>query len=163
MSFPVKTSICNDYNLKENIRNECTLITLYKYIRNKTFFFLLTSCLPNPVASPFVSPVRVTGRATGCHSYPNATAMMKCCFSLSWVYHLHLVACWKASVAPLTPWPHTGTGGSPRYTPLDPYSNTYTEALQISSCVCSIPSCFIDQLRFLSRKQGSSGSLVIPF
>lgn len=92
--------------------------------------FSLTSCLPNPVASPFASPVRVTGRATGYHSCPNATATMKCCFSPSWVYQLHLVACWMiASVAPVIPWPRTGTGGSPRYTLLDP-----TQTPKLSRC-----------------------------
>lgn len=124
--------------------------------------FSLTSYPPNPVASPFASPVRVTGKATGCHSYPNATAMMNCCFSLLLVYHLHLVACWMiASVAPMIPLPHTGTGGSPRYTLLDP-----TQTPTLSPCralaVFSVLSCFTDQLRFLSQSQSGSGSPVKP-
>ena len=95
-----------------------------------------TSCLPNPVASPFASLVRATGRVTGCHSCPNATATMKCCCSPSGASHRHPAACWMiASVAPVIPWPHTGTGGSPRYTPLDPTQTPPLKSSQSSDCV----------------------------
>lgn len=113
-----------------------------KWMKSSTFS--PTSCLPNPAASPFASLARVTGRATGCRSWPNATATMKCSF-----YRLHLVACWMiASVAPAIPWPHTGTGGSPRYTLADP-TQTSTLSPRRAFTLFSFLFCLTEQLRFL--------------
>lgn len=101
--------------------------------------FSLTSCRRNPAASPFASPVRATGTVTGCHSWPNVTATTKCCFS--WAYRPRRAAYWTtASVAPVTPWPHTGTGGSPRYTALDP---TQTPTLSPRRALTMIPFPFL--------------------
>lgn len=118
------------------------------YNCNKPFpLIYLSSYPPNQAASPFVCLVLVTGRATGHLSWPNATARMKCCFCLSWVYQVHHVVCWMiASVAQAIPWPHTGTGGSPRYTVPDP-----TQTSTLSPCRASTV------FSFISAPQTSSG------
>lgn len=137
-----------DYNGRYINEVQMRLKTTKIYNCNKPFpLIYLSSYPPNQAASPFVCLVLVTGRAIAHLSWPNATARMKCCFCLSWVYQVHHVVCWMiASVAQAIPWPHTGTGGSPRYTVPDP-----TQTSTLSPCRASTV------FSFISAPQTSSG------
>lgn len=115
------------------------------------FLFSVTSCLPSPAVSPFTCLLRATGKAIGCRSWPNATATTKCCFSPRLVYRPHLAACWMiASVAQPIPCPHTGTGGSPRYT-LRNCTKTPTLSPRRAPTVFTLCSRFTGHLRFQSE------------